>query len=195
MEKRKLATNVDPRIHRGVPEFLEDKGFSDEAVAALLDLDLALFQWRRSSEKGEFRGKVLDQLDETLEPALLQGLLSVAQIAAGLGGREPTAPTIGMVAETMDVDPSRASRIVGALVERGFLERRSSQSDGRRSVLALTAKAKGFMHQFSVAKWRLWSGVFEGWESEEIEIFSRLFGRYVDGMAEHMRSDWAADDK
>lgn len=183
MTDENSSCHPDPRIHSGVPELLEEKGFSQEAIAALLGFDTALFQWRRIAEKGDFKGKVLAGLDEKLEPALLQGLLSVAQISSGLGRAEPQEPTIGLVAEAMAVDPSRASRIVSGLVERGFVERRAVQEDARKSVLALTPKAYKFLRDFSVQKWRLLAGIFDGWEEEDVVTFSRLFTRYVSSIS------------
>ena len=78
------------------------------------------------------------------------------------------------------MDPSRASRIVSELVERGFLVREADQDDARRTVLALTPKARDYLEAFIAAKWRLLAQVFEGWEEGEIEDFARLFQRYVD---------------
>ncbi|SFJ19386.1 MarR family winged helix-turn-helix transcriptional regulator [Celeribacter neptunius] len=171
----------DPRVHAGVPDFLVGEGFSAEAVEALLALDLTMFQWRRMAEKGEFKGKVLAGMSETLEPAILQGLLSVAQISAGIGRGRPEAPTIGMVAEVMAVDPSRASRIVSELVTRGYVARQAVQEDARKSVLVITPKARDFLGAFTLSKWRLMAQIFDGWSGEDIADFSRLFARYVSG--------------
>lgn len=175
---------ADPRVHAGVPEFLSGEGFSDPAVMALLDLDLSLFQWRRMAEKGEFKGKVIAGMSEALEPALLQGLLSVAQISAGLGRDRPEPPTIGMVAEVMAVDPSRASRIVSELVSRGYLARQAVQEDARKSVLVMTPKSKTLLGEFTLSKWRIMAQVFAGWSGGDISDFSRLFARYVSGLVE-----------
>ncbi|PTQ71350.1 MarR family winged helix-turn-helix transcriptional regulator [Celeribacter persicus] len=175
-------TSPDPRVRAGVPDFLHDEGFSDAAIEALLALDLSLFQWRRMAEKGEFKGKVLEGTSEKLEPAILQGLLSIAQISAGLGRDVAEPPTIGMVAEVMAVDPSRASRIVSELVSRGYVTRQAVQEDARKSVLVMTPKARAFLRDFTLSKWRLFSQAFLGWSGEEIATFSDLFGRYVSGL-------------
>ncbi|WP_321364165.1 MarR family winged helix-turn-helix transcriptional regulator [uncultured Celeribacter sp.] len=182
--KRPAKRPADPRVHAGVPEFLTGEGFSDPAVTALLDLDLSLFQWRRMAEKGEFKGKVIAGMSEALEPALLQGLLSVAQISAGLGRDRPEPPTIGMVAEVMAVDPSRASRIVSELVSRGYVARQAVQEDARKSVLVMTPKSKTLLGEFTLSKWRIMAQVFAGWSGEDISDFSRLFARYVSGLVE-----------
>ncbi|TNE69056.1 MAG: MarR family transcriptional regulator [Rhodobacteraceae bacterium] len=184
----------DPRIRAGVPDYLEGEGFSDVAIEALLSLDLAMFQWRRMAEKGEFKGRVLDGMNEKLEPAILQGLLSIAQITAGLGRDVAEAPTIGMVAEVMAVDPSRASRIVSELVSRGYVTRQAVQEDARKSVLVITPKARTFLRAFTLSKWRLFAKAFQAWSGEEIESFSTLFGRYVSGLLSAV-SDPAGDDE
>ncbi|WP_417269521.1 MarR family winged helix-turn-helix transcriptional regulator [Celeribacter sp.] len=179
MDKIKAYAKADPRVHRGVPEFLDSKGFSEDAIGALLEFDMALFRWRRMAERGEFKGKVLENLDEKLDPAMLQGLLSVAQIGSGLGRHAAQEPTIGLVADVMAVDPSRASRIVSGLVERGFIMRTAAQDDARKSILTLTPKAGAFLRQFTLSKWHIMSDVFGAWEADEIEVFSRLMRRYV----------------
>lgn len=169
----------DPRIQSGIPEFLKEKGFSAEVTEALLQFDVAHFQWRRMWEREEFRGKVLEDLSDTLEPALLQGLISVARIQGGIGRPEPMSPTVGLVAEMMQVDPSRASRIVADIVSRGYVERGVAQDDARKSVLLVTPKGYGFLGEFMRSKWTLMMQAFEGWTEDEIETFSTLFQRYV----------------
>mgnify|MGYP005993780437 CR=1 FL=1 len=169
----------DPRIQNGIPELLADKGFSAATIEALLQFDVANFQWRRMWEREEFRGKVLKGLSETLEPALLQGLISVARIQGGIGRPEPMSPTVGLVAEMMQVDPSRASRIVADIVSRGYVERSVAQEDARKSVLLMTPKGYGFLDAFMRSKWMLMLQTFEGWSEADIEAFSTLFQRFV----------------
>nr|WP_319246858.1 MarR family transcriptional regulator [uncultured Celeribacter sp.] len=176
--------DADPRMRFGVPALLANKGVSEAGIDALMALDVALFQWRRMAERGEFKGKLVESLSEKLDPAILQGLLSVSQISSGLGREAPQAPTIGMVAEVMAVDPSRASRIVSELVSRGFVERRASQEDARKSTLVVSPKGQAFLGEFTRAKWTIMAQVFAGWEAEDIASFSDLFARYVSGLSE-----------
>jgi DNA-binding MarR family transcriptional regulator len=169
----------DIRVQNGIPELLDQKGFSPDTIEALLQFDVANFQWRRMWEREEFRGKVLEGLSHTLEPALLQGLISVARIQGGVGRPEPMAPTVGLVAEMMQVDPSRASRIVADLVSRGYVERSVDQDDARKTVLLVTLNGYGFLDEFMKSKWLLMIGTFDGWSEADIEMFSTLFQRYV----------------
>lgn len=169
----------DPRIQNGIPELLEKNGFSETVIESLLQFDVANFQWRRMWEREEFRGKVLEGLSDTLEPALLQGLISVARIQGGIGRPEPMQPTVGLVAEMMQVDPSRASRIVTDIVSRGYVERTVAQNDARKSVLIMTPKGFAFLDAFMQSKWMLMMQTFDGWSDTDIETFSALFQRYV----------------
>lgn len=187
--QQNTAPQCDPRVLSGIPELLEQKGFSAEAITALLQFDVANFQWRRMWEREEFRGKVFEGLSDVLEPALLQGLISVARIQDGVGRPEPMSPTVGLVADLMQVDPSRASRIVADLVSRGYVRRAVAQDDARKSVLAVTPKGFQYLRDFMRAKWTLLSDVFEGWEEPDVEVFSNLFQRFVTSLARNVQRD------
>jgi DNA-binding MarR family transcriptional regulator len=179
----------DPRIQNGIPELLEEKGFSPLSIEALLQFDVANFQWRRMWEREEFRGKVMEGLSESLEPALLQGLICVARIQGGIGRPEPMSPTVGLVADMMQVDPSRASRIVADIVSRGYVERSVAQEDARKSVLLMTPKGYGFLDEFMRSKWMLMMQTFDGWSDADIEAFSTLFQRYVNSLENIVHQD------
>ena len=194
MSNRNPRTGVSARIHEGVPDLLHGRGFSGPAVDAMLDYDLALFKWRRMSEKGHFLTHILKELNEPLELAMFHGLLSVVQISAGIGYDQPQEPTVGLVAERMGVDPSRASRVVSELVARGYVRREASQEDARKTVLVLVEPAHELLRAFSAAKWRVMADVFDGWTSEEITTYVRLFSRYMEGVADIVTGPRAAQD-
>lgn len=167
-----------PYAYEGIPEYLTDKGFSPDAVNALLRLDVSIFRWRRMVEKGEFKGKILQDLPDQLEAALLQGLITIARAVAGVGV-DAQKPTVGYVATHMALDPSRASRIVSDLVGRGYVIREASQKDARRTILDVTDQGWDLLRAFMQSKWTILANVFEEWTEEEVEIFSRLFQRYI----------------
>jgi DNA-binding MarR family transcriptional regulator len=114
-----------------------------------------------------------------LEPALFQGLTAIVRIEAGVGRPAPELPTVGMVAEEMSIDPSRASRIASTLIGRGYVAREAAQQDGRISVLRLTDKGRAALRELRDRKWVRLMKVFSGWTEEDIACFSRLFGRYA----------------
>ncbi len=185
----------DPRIQAKVAARLAGQGFSPKAIDALLRFDVANFLWRRLYEKGELKGKMIEGLDDPLEPAMLQGLIAIARLNAGVGLLRPEEPTIGRVAELMEVDPSRASRIVAELVSKEFAIRRPSQSDARKSVIDLTPKGGKYISDFMASKWRLLMQIFEGWSEADIERFSSLFQRYVLGVARVTGASLLGDEK
>lgn len=176
-------TAKPPSFARCRPARLEDSGFSPEARDALLDLEQAFYQWHRQVQKGELTGRLLAASGLDLEPALFHGLTAIVRIETGVGRAGPAQATVGLVAEEMAIDPSRASRIVTELIKRDYVARAAAQEDGRKSVLQLTAKAEAAFAQIRDLKWQRLVEVFSGWSDEDIRDFARLFGRYVAAVA------------
>jgi DNA-binding MarR family transcriptional regulator len=92
--------------------------------------------------------------------------------------------TVGTVAERLNVDPSRASRIVADAVEAGVVRRVASQTDARRICLELTDA--GRLHALAVRKykWRRFADALGDWPEDELVEFARLFSKF---------SGWVAD--
>ena len=90
-----------PQMHEGVAQALTAAGIEPAAVAALLDFDLAHFQWVRRVAKQEMIAAILSHLGLDIEPAHFQGLVSIQRIRCGVGRDTGLAPTIGLVAEEM----------------------------------------------------------------------------------------------
>jgi DNA-binding MarR family transcriptional regulator len=162
---------------------LRDAGFDDDAAMALMSLDADMFHHVRRVMKGDIPQSVLQELGTDLEATQFHALAALVRIRQG-HGRPAQEPTVGLLAEEMNVDPSRASRIASDLVDRGYLARAVSQADGRRSVLELTEKAGQMFQAFHRAKWQRTMRLFKGWSSKDIVTFARLFGKYRDGMAQ-----------
>jgi DNA-binding MarR family transcriptional regulator len=160
---------------------LATSDFSDEAKQALMELDAAMFQWHRKLAKGELTGRLLAETDLDLEPALFQALMAVMRITHGVGRDVAQEPTVGLVAEEMSIDPSRASRIASDLIGRGFIRRAAAQDDGRKSVLLLTTKGRTAFETIRDLRWSHMVDMFSDWSEADIELFWHLFGRYVTG--------------
>lgn len=161
---------------------LAASSLSEPAKQALMELDAAMFQWHRKLAKGELTGRLLAETDLDLEPSLFQGLMAVMRITHGVGRDRTQEPTVGLLAEEMAIDPSRASRIASELIARGFVQRAAAQDDGRKSVLLLTAKGKGAFETVRDLRWTHMVEMFSDWSESDIERFSDLFGRYVAGV-------------
>jgi DNA-binding MarR family transcriptional regulator len=173
--------------HEAVAERLATDGFAPEIVKALLDLDSGVFQWHRLVMKGEVLGKLIEELGLELDLSHFYAMTAILRLQNGFG-REAAQVTVGLLAEEMDIDPSRASRIASDLIGRGYVRREAAQDDGRKSILVLTDAAWKVLGQVSDQKWSKMGAIFEGWSEDEITTFSRLFLRYIDGIARVYRA-------
>lgn len=178
-----MTLKPDHRPHERVKANLEAAGFSEDAAIALLSLDVDHFHYVRRVMKGDVPQSLMEELGSGLEATQFHALSAILRIQGGYG-RAPQEATVGLLAEEMALDPSRASRIAADLVERGLLTRAVSQEDGRRSVLVPTDAAWALLGGFMAAKWQRTMKLFASWSTEDIVTFARLFGRYTDGMKE-----------
>lgn len=168
---------------KGLADMLAGHGYAPPAVAALLTLDATQFQFQRRSAKNEFLQVLIARLGIALEPAQLQGLYAVARICHGIDRPAPMPATIGLVAEELALDPSRASRIVADLVTGGYVARAADQADGRVSVIALTAQGNDLIARLRQDRWGMVLTMFSHWSQADIIAFSTLFARYSADMA------------
>lgn len=162
---------------------LQAQGHTAEVAEALLSLDADHFHFVRRVMKGDVPQSLMDELNAGLEATQFHALSAILRIRGGYA-RPAAEATVGLLAEELALDPSRASRIAADLVERGLLQRAVSQEDGRRSVLVPTDAAWALMEAFLDAKWQRTIRLFSQWSADDIVTFARLFGRYTDGMRE-----------
>jgi DNA-binding MarR family transcriptional regulator len=165
-----------------VGQTLTTNGFSTATSEALLDLDAEIFRMMRSMMKGELPAQLMREIGTDLDLAQFQALTAVLRIQSGMARQDSREATIGHVAAEMNVDPSRASRLVADLIAQGYLSRDVSQEDARRSVLQPLPKAQNLLAEFRDLKWQKLMQVFRGWDEAEILDFSRLFLRYREGI-------------
>src|SRR6266516_281332 len=98
------------------------------AVGDIETIEQSMIALRRSQ-----RRRTLARLSGALPNAAVE-VIDVIE-AAELAG-EPA--TVSAVADALNIDQPRASKLVAAAVEAGLVERRADQADGRRSLLART---------------------------------------------------------
>ncbi|WP_276119853.1 MarR family winged helix-turn-helix transcriptional regulator [Pararhizobium qamdonense] len=87
--------------------------------------------------------------------------------------------TVGIIAEMMRIDPSRASRIVGEMVTRGALRREASQADARRIIVVMTDTGQQLMAEIQSVKRSVIDSVLADWPEDDVATFSHLFDRFV----------------
>ena len=95
---------------------------------------------------------------------------------------EATEVTVGLVGERLAVDPSRASRLVAAAIETGYVERVASQGDGRRIHLRLTPAGRELAAAGHRTRQRHFDRAMAGWSADDRREFARLLTRFADGM-------------
>lgn len=176
-------TTNSPPLDDPVGEMIADAGYGSRAAEAFAEFDAAYFQHVRMVLRGEMPRQLLAELGLELDLTQFHALTAIRRIGAGIGRDRPQAPTVGLLAEELALDPSRASRLASELIAKGYLRRAADQEDGRKSILEPTAKAEDAFAAFRVARWRRMLGAFEGWSEDEVETFATLFSRFVGGHA------------
>ena len=175
-------TKMPKKFHDNVPELLADAGFGPDMIDALLDLDGTMFLWHRASSKGEVPAKILAELGSSVEVGQFYAMTAIFRIQEGVGRDIAEPATIGLLAEEMNIDPSRASRVASDLIAKGLVRREAAQDDGRKSILVLTETADALFRAYKELKWAKVIEVYRDWNAEDIAAFSRLLGRYVGDM-------------
>jgi DNA-binding MarR family transcriptional regulator len=92
--------------------------------------------------------------------------------------------TVSDAAAWLCVDASTASRMVEAAVTAGFLERRRSEHDRRRSVVTLTKSGNQMLDRVRAARQELLGELTEDWSERDVELFTELMGRLAGRVAE-----------
>ena len=87
------------------------------------------------------------------------------------------------LAEAVHADPSTVSRHVALLVERGLVLRVADESDGRASRLVLTDAGQAQLDQLRAERVAYLRTVTADWTDDELETFTTLFDRLLDGIA------------
>lgn len=92
--------------------------------------------------------------------------------------------TVGLVAERLGIDPSRASRVVQAAIKAKYLRRVASQGDGRRICLELTELGQGMMNDVHDARQALYAKQMAGWADDERAQFAELLAKFTNSQDE-----------
>lgn len=164
-------------------ELAQANGLGPEAAQAVASIDAILQKIRRSMMKREFGRQVLSAIDPELETAHLDVISAIGHVPdPSEGAREEV--TVGLIAERLGIDPSRASRVAAEVVERGYALRVASQSDARRICLELTPRGRRFIDAVRIMKWKLFSRALGQWNEKDLVAFAALFERF---------SSWTTD--
>lgn len=173
-----MADTIDKPAKQHLDLLLE-LGLSPAAAQATIDIDAVMTQIRRSMDKRDLGRLALRKLGLSIDLADLDILSALDGCSAHSGEA-----TVGFVAERLNVDPSRASRIVADAVDKGIVRRVASQSDSRRIVLELTETGRAHALAIRRYKWKVFADALDQWSEEDLVTFARLFSRFSDWMTE-----------
>jgi DNA-binding MarR family transcriptional regulator len=148
----------------------------DPTVAAV---ERAMVGVRRSQTRRALWPPMVSAVGERLGVELDFGTAAVVDAV-----EEPTPEgaevTVGIVAQRLGLDASRASRLVASAVAAGLVRREASQEDGRRIHLTLTELGQRvFEVEQDVRRAHIAEGM-AGWSAEERRSFAELFTRFVE---------------
>ncbi len=172
---------------RGDQEMVElarAQGLSPAAAEAVASIDAVMQKVRRSIQRREFGRRMLSALEPGLEVAHLDVISAIAHSPAWVDEPQQEV-TVGLIAERLGIDPSRASRVVADVVERGYAKRVASQLDARRICLELTPKGERFIEVVRQTKLQIFAQALTKWNERELVVFAALLDRF---------SSWATDE-
>lgn len=164
-------------------------GLSEAAADAVAAIDAVMSKVRRSIQRRDFGRLILARIDPSLEVSHLDAIIALS----GGGDTPRDEVTVGIIAERMGIDPSRASRISADLVERGYAVRVASQLDARRICLKLTARSERLVTAVRQTKWRIFAGSLAQWDEQELVTFALLLERFAGWATDEAKMSMAAD--
>ena len=179
-----LPTICQTRGDHEMVELAMQSGLSESAAEAVASIDAVMHKVRRSIQRRDFGRQVMAQIDPALDVGHLDAISAIAHKPVW-GDQPEEEVTVGLVAERLGIDPSRASRITADVVERGYARRVASQQDARRICLELTDKGVNFVEAVRRNKVQIFARALAQWNEHELMVFAALFERF---------SNWSTDD-
>ncbi|WIY53830.1 MarR family transcriptional regulator [Devosia sp. YIM 151766] len=163
---------------------LREAGINNQTIEAVMNIDALMQKWRRRAMKRELGTRALVDLKVGLDLAQLDVLYAIEGPAPEFGeaGGEIMVAT---VAERLNIDPSRASRLVSEMVEQGFARRAVSQADARRTIIELTERGQSVVDAVRAYKFLIMGDFLGEWEPAELAAFVPLlkrFGNWMDSI-------------
>ena len=93
-----------------------------------------------------------------------------------------TSPTVTEIATALHLDQPRASRLVAATVDAGWVRRHAHPSDGRRSCLARTRKGLRVSAAVHGQRQSTFVAAMTDWSAADRATFARLLSRFVEAL-------------
>ena len=162
---------------------LHHAGIDPVTAEAAMEIDGLMQKWRRRAMKRELGHRALVDLKIDLELAQLDVLAAIGGAFAETEGAGEV--MVSTVAERLNIDPSRASRLVSEMVEQGYARRTVSQADARRTLIELTGRGHAIVEAVRAYKFLIMGDFLTEWDAAELAAFVPLlkrFGTWMDGI-------------
>lgn len=157
---------------------LEHAGVRPQAAEAAIAIDAVLQHWRRRAQKRELGHRALKELNIPMDLAQLDVLVAIEGRESEFAVAKGEETMVQTVAERLNIDPSRASRIVSEMVAAGYAQRAASQADARRTIIALTDQGRSVVAAARAYKWLLLGDFLGEWTAQELMSFLELLQRF-----------------
>lgn len=156
---------------------LRRAGIDASTADAVMDIDGMLQQWRRRTMKRELGLRALVDLKINMDLAQLDVLVAIEGPAPEFG--DPHGEVmVAIVAERLNIDPSRASRLVSEMVDGGYARRAVSQADARRTIIELTERGQAVVEAVRAYKYLIMGASLNQWDKDELAAFVPMLKRF-----------------
>jgi DNA-binding MarR family transcriptional regulator len=157
---------------------LRKAGIDAATAEAVMDIDGMLQQWRRRAMKRELGQRALVDLGVGIDLAQFDVLVAIEGPEPEFGETQGET-MVAKVAERLNIDPSRASRLVSEMVELGFARRAVSQADARRTIIELTEQGRAVVDAVRAYKYLIMGDFLGNWAAEDLATFVPLLKRFA----------------
>jgi DNA-binding MarR family transcriptional regulator len=147
---------------------------------ALSTIDRAMVRIRRSQS----RRTIVRLMQRELGQRLNLAHIFVADALDEMCENSNEQPSVGKMAERLDIDPSRASRVVAGAIRAGFVKRIASQLDGRRAHLELTDNGRRALAATRRFRIMFFSKLMANWSDHDCAEFAKLLIRFTNPLPE-----------
>jgi len=168
-----------------IDALLREAGIDPGISATMLEIDGFMQKWRRRAMKRELGNRALVHLKLGIDLAQFDVLSAIEGSAFEFGEEAAGETMVATVAERLNIDPSRASRMVSELVEEGFARRAVSQADARRTIIELTERGRAVVDAVRAYKYIIMGDFLAEWDPKELAAFVPMlkrFGSWMDGI-------------
>jgi DNA-binding MarR family transcriptional regulator len=151
----------------------------DDPDGAIAQVERALVAIRRSQRRRPVGGPALEGIDEALGEPLSLGVLGVVDAVQDVPEQGRGEVTIGLVAERLGLDPSRASRLVAEAADRDLVRRMPSAHDGRRTRIECTERGDEVFTRMQGLRRAYVAERMADWSPHDRRTFARLLERFT----------------